>query len=351
MKIGFDAKRYFNNTTGLGNYSRWLIDNLASNPNSSLFLYHPKKENKRKDLQVKNPDGIWKYFSSLWRTTAITNDLKRDGISIYHGLSNELPYGIHKSGIKTVVTIHDLINKRYPENYNWIDRFIYHHKLNYAQKNADIIITPSKATKLDIVRYFKTDLSKIKVIPLSIPPITKLEKAKNESEYVLCVSSFNKRKNIERLVDAYSSITTDIKLIIAGAKGDTYNRIEAKVAEHKNIDILSDVSSAKLAELYSNSLFCIYPSVFEGFGIPILEAFQHGKTVATSDVSSMPEVGGDAAEYFNPLDVSSIRKAILNLLSKSYRQTKESKVTDQLALFESSELIKKYKEIYTSLSS
>ncbi|MGB0850634.1 MAG: glycosyltransferase family 4 protein [Bacteroidia bacterium] len=351
MKIGFDAKRYFNNTTGLGNYSRWLIDNLASIQNSSLLLYHPKEQQTQTKFQAKSPSGLWQYLSSVWRMIGIKTDLKRDGIEIYHGLSNELPFGIHKLEIKTVVTIHDLINKRYPENYKWIDRLIYHYKLDYAQKNADIIITPSEATKQDITHFFNTDHDKIKVIPLSLPSIPEIKKPISNKEYILCVSSFNKRKNIARLVDAYLSINTETKLILAGARGDTSKLIEEKTANQPNIEIMTNVSAEKLAELYSGSLFCIYPSLFEGFGIPILEAFQHGKTVATSDVSSMPEVGGDAAEYFNPLDTSSITRAIMNLLSEQHRQAKESKVSSQLARFESSELIKKYQEIYTSLIS
>ena len=110
-----------------------------------------------------------------------------------------------------------------------------------------------------------------------------------------------------------------------------------------------NVTDKELSQLYSDALFCVYPSLFEGFGLPILEAFLHGKTAATSNISSMPEVGGDAATYFDPQDVCSIKDAIEFLLIQSNRKQKELEIPNQLALFNSNYLIDKYIKLYKSL--
>ncbi len=350
MKIGFDAKRYFNNQTGLGNYSRWLINGVSQNTNFECDLYTPKKAvSKLTDIHY--PEGLNKLIPSLWRSKFICSDLRKNGVSVYHGLSNELPFGIHKTGIKSVVTIHDLINKRYPEYYNSIDRRIYDRKLRYAQHAADRIVVPSEQTKTDLIKYYHTPANKIQVIPLSIPPRGKRANVEfaYDKPYMLCVSSFSKRKNLVNLVLAYMATSSDIHLVIAGKKGDTYAEIANLCKDNEKIQLMNDVTSDKLGLLYDKAQFCIYPSVFEGFGIPILEAFSYGKTVATSNVSSMPEVGGDAVQYFDPLSVQSISIALLELLRDEKRSFLESKIESQLKKFNNDVLISRYSSLYEEL--
>ena len=132
MRIAFDAKRAFNNTSGLGNYSRYTISSLCkSYPEHSYHLYTPSI-NKGVDFQSPHntelslPENFFaKQFTSYWRSVGLKKRLKRDKIDLYHGLSNELPLGISKSGIKSVVTIHDLIFMRLPELYKSFDRKVY----------------------------------------------------------------------------------------------------------------------------------------------------------------------------------------------------------------------------------
>lgn len=350
MKLGFDAKRYFNNSTGLGNYARWLVHSLK-NSSYQIHLFHTKNTNATSVDDVHNPKGFNKLWPSLWRIKFICNDLKKNGIQIYHGLSNELPFGIHHTGIKTVVTIHDVINKKFPENYSAIDRWIYDRKLGYASKYADAIVTPSAATKKDLKEYYALDENKIHVIPLSLPPKIASSKKEERAPYILCVSSFNTRKNIAKLIKAYLSLDTDTSLILAGAKGDTYKYIKSITANKDQIELRTDLSKQALANLYAGALFCVYPSVYEGFGIPILEAFQYGKTCATSATSSMPEVGGNAAKYFNPNEDKSIAEAIKALLNKNVREKFEQEIPTQLAHFEDKKTINKYEELYASLIS
>ncbi|HBN03172.1 MAG TPA: glycosyltransferase family 1 protein [Bacteroidetes bacterium] len=348
MKIGFDAKRYFNNTTGLGNYARWLINSLPQDQIESI-LYQPKNTEESSFYPISYPKSWHKWFPSLWRSTFICAQLQNEQIDIYHGLSNELPFGIHKLNLKTVVTIHDLINLRYPENYRRIDRFFYKKKLTYAQKYATKIIVPSEQTKNDLLRYFNTDPSKIQVIPLSLPKPVLATQTVNPSNYILCVSGFSKRKNLEMLLDAYKHVPGTARLLLVGKEGDTFKRIQKKAKEDDRIELKQNVTDKELSQLYSDALFCIYPSLFEGFGLPILEAFQHGKTVATSNISSMPEVGGNAATYFDPHNIASVKEALEFLFIESNRKQNELEIPKQLALFNSNDLINKYIQLYKSL--
>ena len=157
MNIGYEAKRIFHNKTGLGNYSRDLVRVLALYyPENSYFLYNPKKN--KEALFKTNSLGIieklpstsfYKKFYNLWRQKGIINDLKIDGIEIFHGLSGEIPLGLRKKNIKSVVTIHDLIFLRYPKLYSFFDRKIHYYKFKKSAQNANLVIAISKQTKDD----------------------------------------------------------------------------------------------------------------------------------------------------------------------------------------------------------
>ncbi len=176
MNIGFDAKRAFHNSTGLGHYSRTLIRSLADcYPEHQYYLFNPKPSSlfsfPEKNIQEVRPASfINNIFSSVWRSSWVKNDLKKYKIDIYHGLSHEIPVGIQKTGIKSVVTIHDLIHERHPEQYNAIDVKIYNKKFRYACANADKIIAISEQTKKDIIEFYKTPEEKITVCYQSCNP-------------------------------------------------------------------------------------------------------------------------------------------------------------------------------------
>ena len=150
--IGFDAKRIVRNGTGLGSYGRTLVNDLAQRQDLVLRLYAPDKG--RDDLRsqiVERPNVSFCYPhfsssihlpSSWWRMKGVVTDLQRDGVQLYHGLSGELPIGIRKSGIRSVVTIHDLIFLRHPEFYNWVDTKIYAWKFRQTLREADHILLP-----------------------------------------------------------------------------------------------------------------------------------------------------------------------------------------------------------------
>ncbi len=191
MRIGFDAKRAFLNVSGLGNYSRNILRALALYySNNEYFLYTPSKNTSLFNTHtgqfvVNTPAGIVNnIFKSYWRSFSLTSQLIRDKLDIFHGLSHELPYNINKTGIKTVVTIHDLIFLRYPRLYKLVDRRIYLKKFKYACEIADVIIAVSKQTASDIKEFFNVDESRINVVYQGCNPLFKREVNNKEKEEI-----------------------------------------------------------------------------------------------------------------------------------------------------------------------
>lgn len=173
--IGYDAKRIVRNGTGLGNYSRTLIKNIIHTKDLrfTLRLYAPDQGKEAFRQQIKETKLVYYVYphgkkgniaKAWWRFSGINKDLINDGVQLYHGLSGELPKGIHDTGIKTLVTIHDLIFLRFPKYYNWLDVQLYKYKFQLTCKEADRIIAISECTKRDIIEFGGVDPSKITVI-------------------------------------------------------------------------------------------------------------------------------------------------------------------------------------------
>lgn len=180
LTIGFDAKRAMCNFTGLGNYSRYTIDALSRYfPENRYILYTPKtRENpqleallERGNLSLHSPEScFWRKMGALWRSLEMTQTLLDHDISLYHGLSNELPLNISASGLPSVVTVHDVIWRRFTDDYSWIDRHLYDLKYGQAMRSATRIIAISERTKADIICDFDINPDKIDVIYQGIDP-------------------------------------------------------------------------------------------------------------------------------------------------------------------------------------
>ena len=175
MKIGFDGKRAVQNFTGLGNYSRYILEILCKfYPQNEYILYAPRKRSNEKlsELLAQYPQAKMAYpstsfgkkLSSIWRIWGISKQIEQEGVQLYHGLSNEIPLNVKKKGFKTIVTIHDLIFLRFPQYYKYIDRQIYTYKFRKACLNADKIIAVSECTKRDIIDIFQIQENKIEVV-------------------------------------------------------------------------------------------------------------------------------------------------------------------------------------------
>ena len=369
-KIGFDAKRLFHNGTGLGNYSRRLVRSLKEfYPNNSYILFSPSVTYNdesfyfTQEFETVTP-GL---FSSkaFWRTRNILMSLIEHDIDIYHGLSHELPIGIEETQIKSVVTIHDLIYKLFPADFPLIDKKIYDIKWKNACTNADAIIATSEATKQDIIANFNIDPKKIHVVYQTCSDIFDqkytdkektevLEKLSLPQSFILYVGAIMERKNVMSIVEAYNKIRDkiDIPLVIVGNGRNYYKKILAYIEQNNLKDSVlfrTNIGNDELPILYQCAECFLYPSKYEGFGIPILEAFKSGTPVIISNTSSLPEVGGTAGYYVDPYKIESIAQAMLdlhenpnlrqNLINSGYEQIKnftpESFAQKTMAVYES----------------
>jgi glycosyltransferase involved in cell wall biosynthesis len=347
MKIAFDAKRAYQNGTGLGHYSRTLISSLANDfPENEYYLCAPKLTERFDISSLKNVRNVVptrlhkKMLSSLWRSSWVKSDLEKMNIDIYHGLSNEIPRNINKTSIKSVVTIHDLIFERYPDQYKKIDVQIYHKKFKYACQKADVVIAISQQTKEDIMRFYNIPEEKITICYQSCNPGFAVEISEEEKqrikklyglpeEFYLYVGSIIERKNLLNICKALSVLDKEqnnIPLVVIGDGGSYKKKVKQYISEAGLTDrviFLSDkeelkslhsfITAKDFPAIYQQALCMVYPSFFEGFGIPVLEALWSKIPVITSNVSCLPETGGDAAYYVDPASPAEIASALSSI--------------------------------------
>lgn len=339
MNIAFDAKRAFLNNSGLGNYARTLIKSVNSYyPENKYTLFTTRQpENDfqkfisaQKNISVQEPQSfIDKKLRSRWRSFGITELLNEQHIDVYHGLSNELPFNIKNFKGKKIVTIHDLIFLRYPKLYPFLDSKIYNKKFRHACDIADVIVAISEETKRDIEKYYFIPENKIQVIYQSCDELYYQEpstahiqeviaKHKLPDIFLLYVGTIEERKNLLTLIKALKQVK-DIPLVIVGKKKNYFKTVMEYI--HKNnlenrVKFLEYVSNADLPVLYRLATVFIFPSIFEGFGIPIIEALTSRTPVITTQGGCFPEAGGPDSIYINPNDENELAEKI-NLLMNS----------------------------------
>jgi glycosyltransferase involved in cell wall biosynthesis len=389
LNIGIDAKRIVRNGTGLGSYGRTLVNDLAQYP-LRLNLYAPDKGRDDLRTQVEGHDNVSFLFphssfhfplsKSFWRSRGIVADLKRDGIQLYHGLSGELPIGIRRSGIKSVVTIHDLIFLRHPEFYNPIDVQIYKWKFHQTIKEADHIIAISECTKRDILEYggklvsednitliyqscaqrFNTSLnSKFLDKPSGRSTYGRLQGKKaersilNSQRYVLSVGSIEPRKNTMLALKALHHLPDDISLVLVGrhtAYTDKLTQYARTNGLEHRLRILHGVPDADLPALYAGAEAFVYPSVYEGFGIPIIEAIRCGLPVVACTGSCLEEAGGPDSLYVEPDDAEGMADAIRRCLNGADgRQERIQRSQDYIKRFDGKDVAGQVFQLYQQL--
>lgn len=347
MNIGFDAKRAAQNRTGLGNYSRFVIRVLSEKfAGNQYHLYTPKPHRMPYLQEIPTlkhlflhfpPQGIWSRIRSLWRVWGITKDIQKDGIQIFHGLSNELPLNIGTpeqrkmkagdKGCKYIVTVHDLIFIHTPQYYHWIDRQIYNFKFRRACRCADRVIAVSEYTKQEIMHYYHTPESKIDVVYQGCDPVFsqeieegKLQEVKARyqlpDKFVLYVGSIEERKNLMLVAKAMAELNrrAAIHVVAVGRRTAYVDQIQ-DFLKAQGIDHLfhfyHQVPYADLPSFYKWASTFAYPSRIEGFGIPLLEAISSGVPAIGCTGSCLEEAGGPNSIYVNPDDAKGMADAIL----------------------------------------
>ena len=366
MNIGYEAKRVFHNKTGLGNYSRDLVRMIATfYPSTKLFLYNPKEAkkplfvNKVTNIIERRPNSP---FKNYWRQKGVVKDLLADKIAVFHGLSGEIPSGLRKNNIKSVVTIHDLIFMRYPNLYSFVDRKIHYLKFKKAAKNADVVIAISEQTKQDIIKYLKIEEQKIKVVYQGCQPVFKEEVAAEillqvktkfnlPDEFLLNVGTIEARKNALSIVKAIKNL--DTTLVLIGKETDYTQQIHSYIAENnlqQKVVFLKGITSNELAAIYQLATVFIYPSIFEGFGIPIIEALFSKTPVITTNSGVFPEAGGPNSIYVDPNDIEEMEEKIKFLLANpEIRNQIVEKGLEFAQQFNDDVIAKNVMEIYESL--
>lgn len=373
--IAFDGKRIVRNSTGLGNYCRTLINDMIScNINDNeLLLYCPDKGRDELRNQIIESDKIrfvfpdkkkGRIYKCIWRTNIIVKQLINDNVQIYHGLSGELPLGLKKNNIKGVVTIHDLIFLRHPEYYRWFDRKIYTWKFHQALKQADHIIAISECTKRDIIEFGKISPEKISVVYQSCSPrfseSPELQDIENTIRkynlpdiYLLCVGTIEERKNLMLAVKSLAELPDNIHLVAVGRQTKYARKIEKEsksLGVSHRLHLLSGVSDTELNVVYKKASLFVYPSRYEGFGIPVIEAIFSGLPVVTCSGSCLEEAGGPHCFYVDPDDVEGMIQAIKHLISDKTERDERIKLSrEYVQKFNGTDIVVRIFGIYKEL--
>jgi len=305
------------------------------------------------------PYGVYR---RIWSFIPLSyNRIFNKNSEVYHFFNFIVPPNIKGT---VITTIHDMAYKKFPGTLDPKNLKRLEKSIDYSVQRSNYIITISESSKKDILEEFDIPESKILIVSPSYsikPSNLNIEdincKYDINSSYILYVGNLEPRKNIPRLIEAFAELkklpSFNHKLVIAGGKGWMYNEI-FEIIDKLNIssDIVFTgfVSDSEKTALYKYADLFVFPSLYEGFGIPILESMAMGTPVVCSDSSSMPEAGGDAAFYVDPLDVESIANGIKTVISDNdLRQSMINKGYEQIKKFSWDESVRKLKELYKSL--
>lgn len=342
MRIGFDGKRAAQNYTGLGNYSRYALEALQKYyPENEYRVYIPKDVDNPKFEEVLAssagsmtkvlPVGcLARRFKSLWRVLGVTDALAADGVQLYHGLSNELPLNIRtvSPAVKSVVTVHDIIFRRLPACYPFVDRLIYDYKFRRACKKADHIITVSECTKRDIVADYGVSPDRVSVIyqgcdvlfsqPVSLERVAEVRvKYSLPDKFIITVGTMEERKNLLSVVKALLQLPDEVHLVAVGRRTKYTSLVDEFIIENNlshRVHLLHGVSHLDLPVIYRCADVFAYMSLYEGFGIPLLEALNSRVPVVAATGSCLEEAGGPGSLYVAPFDIDAIASAVKKCL-------------------------------------
>lgn len=377
LNIGYEAKRLFTNKTGLGNYGRTLVDTMATMYSGNRYhLFTPRRTSlfeasRHANIVVHEPlRPLHKYFAGLWRRRLMAQSFVPLGLNLLHGLSNELPSGIDRNRVRSVVTVHDLIFERFPETYHFDERYVHRFKIKQACADADTIIAVSNQTKNDLVERYRVAPDRIRVCYQSCRQLFTLPVAEAHrktvrehyglpGEYLLFVGSVTGRKNLITLCRAVVLMGKNrLPVVVVGdgkKEKEEARSFMASEGAGPGLIFLNErtgngVADEDLPAIYHLATALVYPSVFEGFGIPLLEAMHCGTPVIASDNSSLPEVAGDAAAYFTATDQEALHERIEQVCSDSdLRNLMRAKGLERVKAFSPERCCSSVMDVYRKL--
>lgn len=348
MLIAIDASRAFvGKRTGTENYSYQLIKALAKIDSKSNYLIYLRPDVKIEDKWPNNFKFHVLNYKRFWTQIGLAQQTFKDKIDILFIPAHTLPI-IRKTGLKTVVTVHDLGSEYLPKMHQLKQRSYLSFIQKVQLKGVTHLIAVSNATKNDLVKKIGIDPKKITVIYEGYDKQI-FKQMKNDilvdslkyynlqpKGYFLFVGTIQPRKNLERIIWAFSKLKRSFNLVIIGKKGwlsDEIYVLPSRLNIEKKVKFLDYVPSKYLPSIYSGAAALIFPSLFEGFGLPILEAQACGCPVLTSNLSSMPEVAGKAAIFVDPLKIDDIVKGMKKMQDVRYRSQLTKKGLENVKRF------------------
>ena len=325
MNIAFDAKRITNNATGLGNYSRFVLEALTEyRPENRYLLYSPsigrpelyRELLEHRSVQLHTPHRALAFLGgSLWRNYSIPRLVREAKVDLFHGLSNELPLGLYRAQrVGTVVTIHDLAFIRYPQYYKPIDRLLYRRKYGASARAADHVITVSEQTRRDVIDIFGVEEERVTTVyqgcserfaQIQPEEVAAARQAlRLPQRYLLFVGSIEERKNLLLAVEALAQLQDkELHLVAVGRRTPYVQQVldrARRLGVLSRLHLLHQVGATYLPGIYGGAEVFVYPSRFEGFGIPIIEALNSGIPVIGATGSCLEEAGGPTSLYTDP---------------------------------------------------
>lgn len=327
LRIGIDARNLVPSLSGIGRYVIEMARALAEAGHRPV-LYLPERPQQMwpdfpsSTVRISNFQGPWRRV--LWGATALPRLASEDGLDVFWGPSHRLPNGIDRE-IPTVVTIHDLVWRKASRTMRWQTWLGERAFMRSALNRANAIVADSKATATDIEEFLPSVGHRVNVIYPGLTRLAPLDMAtvRPFGRYALFVGTLEPRKNLKRILEAFSSLPpgtlANLSLVIAGGHGWRMSDLSDLILQlglREKVILEGHISNSRLAALYVSAEFLLMPSLYEGFGFPIIEAQSFGIPVITSNLSSMPEVAGDGAILVNPTSVEEIRNAIQALATQ-----------------------------------
>jgi len=262
----------------------------------------------------------WRGGRALWEELGLARQVEDEGIEVLLCAGGMVPTNL---SIPAVQVIHDLQVFHYPENFSWAKRRFLQRILPRSAEAASLTIASSEYTRRDVVRFLAQRGEDTRVVRLAGRPECQpasgesVQKVRDqyglEATYLLCVATSHLHKNLHGLVEAYDQADIDAGLVLAGRRGSGHRQLQKAIRRargRRRIKLLGQVASNELAALYTGASGFVLPSVFEGFGMTVLEAMQCGCPVACSSLTALPEVAGEAALLFEPRDPEAFGKAL-----------------------------------------
>ena len=346
LTIGFEGKRLLSSLTGFGTYSRTLITDICRfYPETRCVLIAHASYNalnklptfssleveqvKRLDsLKVVYPPNTWHFY---WKLLGAKRTLYSQGVDIYHGLAHQIPRSVRQKRLPIVLSVHDLIYRYYPELSPDTDLNLYESQLLDACSVSDKIVAVSESTKRDLVNFFSISPQKISVIYSACDyRYHKTETSETiqqtrsiyglPEKYLLYVGSMSERKNLLSVVKALNIIPRSdrLPLVVVGAT-TSYSNVVGDYIKNNDLDnwviFPKRVETEDLPAVYQAAEIFLYTSLYEGFGMPILEALSSRIPVITSNISAMPEAAGPDSRLIDPKRPDEIASSIIDILS------------------------------------